>query len=431
MSENTPDNTAGISTPHSAEAEAALLGAMVLDNEIISDINVTAEYFYAKSSQEIFSTIKQMEAKGEAVDIVTLGEALKSKPEILKIAQAHIIACATPANFRHHQKIVREMAQRRLIYRRCHQVIKNIERDSVEDLSSKLVFDFDTGTFNHKYIKDVSLAVSRQAEKRYNLRNDDQGDQISGVPSGFHDLDTITDGFQGGDLIILGARPGMGKSAIMGQVARHAGQSVGVHIQNLEMTAERQLARMVSDEAQVESWKVRKAMMSKDQWTDFNDALITLGQLLITFDDSSMSLSDIKQSINKAVRNGARLVIVDYIQLVSNPNRSREREVGEVSTTLKQLAKKHNIPIVVIASLNRGLESRENKRPLLSDLRDSGQLEFDADVILFLYRAFVYTKNPEEKMEAELIVAKGRDIGEATIKLIWDAERVRFKGRDM
>ena len=426
--------------PQDAGAEQAVLGAMLIDSGIIPEVTLQGVDFYRTSNGRIYLAMKELDAKGTPVDLVTLSEYLNTTGQLEHVGgDAYIASLAsgavTSANHVYHAAIVREKADRRRLMRRCMIVLNDCyEEAPLEEIMERLYEDLGVGAGSeliHRHIRDVARTVREQTDNRYALR---QGDKlaIGGIPSGFYDLDRITDGFQKKQLYVMGARPGMGKSAFMGQVVAYAGRTHRCHVQNLEMDNERQVARMVMDQGGIESYKIRKAMMKREEWTVFYDTLEELRELNVTFDDRSSSLAELRQSIVKAARAGAELVGVDYIQLVRNMNaRSREREVGEVGTELKDLAKRYDLAVIAIAALNRGVEQRENKRPLLSDLRESGQLESDADVVMFLYRADYYRKrDAEPDGKAELIIAKGRDIGESTIDLLWDDQRARFMPKE-
>ena len=423
--------------PQDAGAEQAVLGAMLIDSAIIPEVTLQGVDFYRTSHGRIYLAMKELDSKGTPVDLVTLSEHLNTTGQLEHVGgEAYIASLAsaavTSANHEAHAAIVREKSRRRMVLTRCHEVMGMVFNDAtLEELQDKLHIDLSNTELEHRHIRDVARTVREQTDNRYALR---QGDKlaISGIPSGFYDLDRITDGFQKKQLYVMGARPGMGKSAFLGQAVAYAGRTHKVHVQNLEMDNERQVARMVMDQGGIESYKIRKAMMERKEWTVFYDTLEELRELNVTFDDKSSSLAELRQSIVKAARAGAELVGVDYIQLVRNMNaRSREREVGEVGTELKDLAKRYDLAVIAIAALNRGVEQRENKRPLLSDLRESGQLESDADVVMFLYRADYYRKrDAEPDGKAELIIAKGRDIGESTIDLLWDDQRARFMPKE-
>lgn len=423
--------------PQDMGAEEALLGAMIIDNAIIPEVNLMGVHFYKTAHGRIFQAMLHLDTAGTPVDLVTVIEHLGTSGQLEHVGgQAYIASLATgavtSANHAAHAAIIREKAMRRHILHICHEVAGGIHSMTLEQAQELLYVELDAGEIEHKHIRDVVVEVSEQADRRYQARREGRVDSISGIPTGFPGLDAALDGCQPGELIIIGGDTGMGKSALMGQIARHAGQLVPVHINNLEMTAERNVARMVADAGDITAWRIRKAWMrDMEQWGHFASTLGTLGQLDITFDDRSMQLRDIRQSMIRAIKRGAKLLVLDYLQLVSNPlkGRTTEQEIGDVAKTLKQIAKNYNVSVIGLASLNRELSKRTNKRPLLSDLKGSGDIEYAADVVLYVYRESKYTERPGEsvgKVDAELIITKGRDILEGTVKVWWDGERARF-----
>lgn len=423
-------------TPYSLEAEQALLGAMVIDPAIIPEIRLAPGEFYKPANVKIFETIRAMDNAGEAVDIVTVVDKLKSGGDLPRVGgQEYVAKLAAQAfatvNFKFHEGIVREKAQRRLIFNICQSVMTDIADIPLSEAQQRLYIDLDHGDVQHRHIKEVTMTVAEQTEALYRLKKDGMTDAISGVPTGFSRLDGVTDGCQPGELIIIGGDTGMGKSALVGQITRHAGKTVPVHVNNLEMTAEGNVGRMVADHSNIPAWRIRKAWMeSQDQWGKFDTSLGELGQLKITFDDTSTTLSEIIQSIIKAVKAGAGLCVVDYLQMIDNPlpGRTDEQEIAGIAKAMKLTAKKYKIPIILITSINRALAGRQNKRPMKSDLRGSGQIEFAADIIMLVYREDAYrVHKAEHDGRAELIIAKGRNIGESVINLRWNDEQARFE----
>ena len=423
--------------PQDLGAEQALLGAILLDNSIIPEVRLNPSDFYRQAHARIFDAMRDLDTLGTPVDLVTLLDHLMTTGQLEQIGgEAYIASLAaaavTSANHPYHAAIVREKADYRRVIRLCAEVTyAAYQGETLDSIQDKLYIDLQRGDIEHKHIRDVVVTVSDQADRRYQARRSGEAENISGIPTGFIGVDAALDGAQPGELIIIGGDTGMGKSALMGQIARHAGQFVPVHVNNLEMTAERNVARMVADAGDITAWRIRKAWMrDMEQWGHFASTLGVLGQLSITFDDRSMQLADIRQSMVRAIKRGAKLLVLDYLQLVSNPEaRTAEEEIGSVSKMLKQLAKNYKVAVIGLTSLNRALAGRTNKRPLVSDLRGSGQIEYDADVIIFVYRESKYTEKPGENVgmeDAELIITKGRDILEGTIKVRWDGERARF-----
>lgn len=416
--------------PQSLEAEQHVLGAIFLDPRVLDDIDLTRGDFYRESHCRIYEAMKGL----EVVDLVTVSEALKRSEDLEAVGGASYLAniataAPTAANAGYHARILREFSDRRRILRACQQTMAGIHSESVEDLLSGLVVNVDgPGQDNIKTMAEVMQEVDKRIKYRSEHR-----DELIGVSTGLVGLDIATGGLMPGDLIIIGARPGMGKSALADQIATGAAMSgVPAHICNVEMSNEQLGMRMLSKQSNISGPRLRGGQIEEDKEA-YRLAKAELSRLPITFDDVSFKLNDIQRSFNKAYRRGMRLGILDYIQLVRNSGKgkSREREIGEIPTMLKQLAKSLRIPVVALAQLNREVDKRENKRPVLSDLRDSGQLEQDADVIIFLYREGYYNKRIEDNT-AEIIIRKGRHIGTGKIPLVgWDGPRTRFFEREV
>lgn len=419
--------------PQDMGAEQALLGAMLIDNSIIPEVNLLGVHFYKTAHGHIYQAMKALDTAGTPVDLVTFLEHLTTTGILEDVGgNAYIASLAvdavTSVNHEAYADIIREKADRRRVLTLCRVVAGMVHEASLEDIQDKLYIELGHRDIEHKHIRDVVKEVSAQVDRRYQARRDHKVDNISGISTGFFELDAALDGLQLGELTLIGGYTGMGKSALGGQIARHAGQFVPVHINNLEMIAERNVGRMVADAGNIESWKIRKAMMrDMDEWSHFHTTLGDLSQLDITFDDTSMKLQDIQQSMIRAIKRGAKFFLLDYLQLVSNPAaQNREREIASVTKMLKQMAKKYRVAVLCIVMLNRELVTRTNKRPLLSDIKGSSDTEHDADVIIFVHREFMFSKRPEDEDKAELIIAKGRDIGLSTIRPRWDAKRARF-----
>jgi replicative DNA helicase len=407
------------------EAEKSILGAIMYDSSIMADISLEPDYFYRGAHQQIFSAMMDLHDLGEPIDMVTVSERLKGKVEgLVGILTDIMTGHVTAANYDLHSRVVTELAAKRQIVRTCQEVqMKAQNGGELEELVSAMGVDVNTGKNGSiSQVRDVTSKSLEQISERNNNKHD-----LSGVKSGFFGLDMATDGFQSGDLIIVAGRPSMGKTAFAGQIALSS--QVPVHFVSVEMKNTQLAIRMLSSISNVEGYKIRKGLLKEQEMTELQIAGEELSKKRITFDDISFKLYDIRRSILQAHRMGARLVIVDYIQLIKNQAPSREREIGEISTMLKNTAKQLDVPIIALAQLNRSVESRENKRPMLSDLRDSGQIEQDADIVIFLHRPGYYNrmrKAEASDKEAQIIVAKGRNIGTDTITVGWDGQRTKF-----
>lgn len=415
--------------PHSIEAERYVLGALLLDPDLRDDIALTRDDFYSNKHQRIYLAIKEL----DVVDIVALSEALKRSNSLELVGGTGYIAdlaiaCPSSANGGLHARSLREFSDRRRIMRACQTVLAGIEHESVEELLTSMVVNVDgPGQDNIKTMVEVLESVDKQIQHRAEHR-----DELLGVSTGLVSLDMATEGSEKGDFIIIGGRPGMGKSAFAGKMAK-GGAEAGTpgHVLNLEMMNEHSVMRMVSELSDIPTRRLRNGQIAATQEA-YRLAKAELSRLPLTFDDVSFNLTDILRSINKAYNRGAKIFFIDFLQLIGNSakGKSREREIGEISVMLKQTAKRLRVPIVALAQLNREVDKRENKRPVKSDLRDSGSLEQDADKIIFLYREGYYNKKINDDT-AEIIVAKGRHTGEGTIKVGWDGPRTRFFEREV
>lgn len=422
--------------PQSLNAEQSIIGSLLVDASLCEDIDVEPDHFYRASHKKLLEAIYGLRAKGDGIDIVTVSEALNKSGDLEMVGgtgyiNSLIVAHVTTANAKYHVKILKELSAKRVILNACRGIIAQIDDLEVDELMPMLNINVDIGTKNNTVtMNTVIKEVIATMDKRIQRESEGYGSVISGVTTGIAKLDKMTDGLQGGNLILVGARPGMGKTAFVGQIARSACMGeppIPTHIQSLEMGNSELATRVIAENSGIPSYKIQKALLRDNGLSDFYEECGKLMNIPLTFDDKSMKLEDIRRGIYRAYKDGARLVILDYIQLVDNKasKGNREREVGEISTMCKQVAKQLNIPIIAVCQLNRSLESRENKRPLLSDLRDSGQLEQDADIIIFLYREGYYKKTVEDNT-AELIVAKGRNIGTGTIRTGWHGQTTRF-----
>lgn len=402
--------------PHNQEAEQQVLGAIIIDNHVIRRLHLTPEDFYATKHADIYRSMLKLDSDGMPIDLVTLKECKAD------ITYLNLIAMSLPtaANAMYHADIVKEDANKRKLMRACQEIIGDMD-EPVDVLVGKL------RTALPDIVRGRGGQVVTAAQMAKNLsdflerRNRNKSD-LSGVASGFKELDYLTDGFQGGDLIILAARPGMGKSALAMVCAENAGIPVGVI--SIEMGEHQIGIRTISKLSNIEMWKLRKGLILDNNWSSVNAALSRLATLPIYFSFTSKNSMEIERMITQMVETyKCGMVIIDYLQLTrGSDTRKREQEVAGVSRLLKCLAQSHNIPIMAVSQLNREVEKRENKRPMLSDLRESGAIEQDADVVMFLYR-----DTTKSAGVAEVIVAKGRNIGLGTVKLWFNGDKMTFE----
>lgn len=430
--------------PQSIEAEESIISAVLLDNNTLLDVLevLSPEDFYKTAHQKIFYVITELFTEGEPVDLVTLAERLKTKGLLETVGGAAYLAkivdtAPFPANARHYAKIIHDKAVlRRMItaandiVHRCYAESGNI--DDVIDYAEASLFDIADHKGKQNFFpigKIIDTTIYALEDRRGNTSG------VRGVPSGFKKLDELTSGFQGSDLIILAARPGMGKTALALNFARYAAvkSEVPVAIFSLEMSKEQLSLRLLCSEARINSAKVRDCFFEDEDWLNLTNAAGSLANASIYIDDSAeLSSLDIKTKTRRLKReHGLGLIIIDYLQLMK-PRVAMERrdlEISEMSRSLKSLAKELNVPVIALSQLNRKLEDRSDKRPQLSDLRESGALEQDADLVMFIYRDEQYNKeeNNPNKGLAEVHLAKQRNGPTGILHLVFKGEYTRFE----
>jgi replicative DNA helicase len=428
--------------PQNVEAEQFVLGAILLENDAIHKAIelITPEDLYKDSHRRIFRAMLLLFDKNEPIDLITLTDVLKKTDEIEKVGgvsylSALVNSVPTAANVIYHSKIIREKSLMRGLINSATNIAAKVyegsfQADELVDYAEKTIFELSDKRIRpafssmHDVIKDSFAMI----EHLYNNK-----EAITGVPSGFKDLDELTTGFQEGDLIIIGGRPSMGKTAFGLNIAQHVGITVNtpVAIFSLEMSKKQLAMRMLCSEAMVDANKVRKGYIDKKRdWHKLTSAAGRLADARIYIDDSSdITVLEIRAKARRLkMEHGLGLVVVDYMQLIRGRAgmERREQEISEISRSLKGLAKELNIPVIALSQLNRLVEQRKPPIPMLADLRESGAIEQDADVILFLYRDSVYNKNAD-KGAAEVHVAKQRN-GPAgvAVKLSFMSEYTKF-----
>ncbi len=411
--------------PQNIDAEESIISAVLLDNYTLLNILdiLSAQDFYRTAHQKIFTTIIDMSHKGEPIDLVTLANALKSNNQLDEIGGPVYLAklmdtAPIPANAVEYAKIIRDNASlRRMISAASeisNQCFDNTATvDDVIDFAQSTIFDIADNKSRQSYYP-LSQAIDANIDALVERRGNKS--LISGISTGFKKLDTLTSGLQGSDLIIIAARPGMGKTALSLNLARNIAVDAEIPVVffSLEMSKEQLSMRLLCSEARIDSSAVRSGFFSDDDWRKLTDAADILSEAPIFLDDSSELTSlDVKTKARRLkLEKNIGLIIIDYLQLMKARTISdrRDLEISEMSRSLKALAKELNIPIIALSQLNRRLEERSDKRPQLSDLRESGALEQDADIVMFIYRDEVYNKdeNNPNKGNAEIIIAKHR-----------------------
>lgn len=427
--------------PHNLEAEQAVLGCMLLDSDVIPTVTeiIRSEDFYREDHREICEAILDLSEKAGPIDIITVSEQLQHRGTLDSIGGLDYLtsisnAVPTTGNARHYAKIVEEKSLLRKLIKASAD-ISSMSYDASEDAvyvldkAEKSIFDIlqkrNTQGFTH--IKDVLLDTFNHLEELYNNKG-----YVTGIPTGFTDLDYKTSGLQNSDLVLIAARPGMGKTAMALNIAQYAAvqKHVPVAIFNLEMSKDQLVNRMLCSEVMVDSQKMRTGKLEDEDWNKIAQALAPLSEAPIYIDDTpGISVMDIRAKCRRLkLEKNLGLIVIDYLQLMQGRGKveSRQQEVSEISRSLKILAKELNIPVVTMSQLSRGPEARQDHRPMLSDLRESGAIEQDADIVMFLYRDDYYNPDTEKKNIAEVIIAKHRNGSTGTIELRWFGEYTKF-----
>ena len=420
---------------------------MLTDRDaVISAIEVLKiDDFYREDNKLIYEAMLSLYGRAEPIDIITVKAELVSVGKFDQIGGLEYLAVLpekvpTTANVERYIKIVEEKSLLRNLIKTGNEIISSgyDQTEEVEDimnLAEKKIFDLSQkkGQKGFTSIKEVLVESFAELEKLYNQKG-----YITGVETGFVDLDYKTSGFHESDLIIIAARPAMGKSAFAINIATHAAVQTNtpVVIFNLEMSKNQVANRILCSEAMVDSNKIRTGKIDDNEWMKLANASGRLADSPIYIDDTpGISIMEIRARCRKLkLEKNIGLVVIDYLQLIQGSgkrNASREQEISEISRSLKILAKELQIPVIALSQLSRGAEKRDDKRPMLSDLRESGAIEQDADMVMFLYRDDYYNENSEEKNIAEVILAKHRGGSTGTIKLFWMGNYTKFANLEL
>ena len=415
---------------------------MLTDKDaVISAIEVLKEEdFYREDNKAIYTAIMNLYNKAEPIDIITVKSELASLGKLESVGGLEYLAelpekVPTTANVDKYIKIVEEKSVLRSLIKTSNELITlgyddTQEVDSIIDVAEKKIFNLMQNRNQKGYtpIKDVLVETFAQLEQLYN-----QKQHITGVPTGFADLDYKTSGLHESDLVLIAARPAMGKSAFAINIAANAAlkSNTPVVIFSLEMSKEQIVNRILCSEAMVDSNKIRTGKVDDDDWAKLAGALGPLSEAEIYIDDTpGISITEIRAKCRKLkLEKNIGLVVIDYLQLVqgsSKKNSSREQEISEISRSLKILAKEINVPVIALSQLSRAAEQRPDHRPMLSDLRESGAIEQDADIVMFLYRDDYYNPDTEKKNIAEVILAKHRGGSTGTVELLWLGNFTKF-----
>ncbi|OZU89446.1 replicative DNA helicase [Virgibacillus indicus] len=432
--------------PHNIEAEQSVIGAIFLEPEAFSTASelITAEDFYRASHQRIFAAMMKLADKGEPIDVVTVTSYLHDLKQLEEAGGVSYLSelaesVPTAANIEYYSKIVDEKSLlRRLIRSATDIVTSGFEReDEVEDVlneAEKSILEVsgrkNSGAF--KAIKDVLIDVYDNIEQLHH-----QDADVTGVPAGFRDLDRITSGFQRNDLIIIAARPSVGKTAFALNVAQNVAVNTdeNVAIFSLEMGADQLVQRMLCAEGNIDAQRLRNGQLQADDWSKLTMAMGSLSNAGIFIDDSpGIRVSEIRSKCRRLKQeHGLGMILIDYLQLIQgsvNSRENRQQEVSEISRSLKGLARELEVPLIALSQLSRGVESRQDKRPMMSDLRESGSIEQDADIVGFLYRDDYYDQESEKQNIIEIIISKQRNGPVGTVELAFVKEYNKFVDLD-
>lgn len=438
------ENSIMKSLPQSIEAEQSVIGSMIIDKTAIAQAaeGLKEEDFYRDSHKVIFKAIIKMFQKDMAVDLVTLLEYLKSTSQLENAGGATYVteisgSVPTTANLSSYIKIVSEKSTLRRLIRASTEIIESSynEQGNVEkvlDTAEKRIFDIaeKRSTSDYEALSDVLERSFQQIEKLFNNKGD-----ITGVGSGFMDLDAKTSGFQKGDMVLIAARPSMGKTTFALNIAEHAALREGksVVIFSLEMSKDQLAYKLLCSEANVDMLALRTGNLEDKDWDSIARASGPLSKAKIYIDDTAgVTVMEMRSKCRRIkIEHGIDLIMIDYLQLMSGSgSESRQQEVSEISRSIKALAKEMECPVIALSQLSRAPEQRADHRPMLSDLRESGSIEQDADVVMFLYRDEYYNKETEEKNVGECIIAKQRNGPVGTVKLAWLGQFSKFGNLD-
>lgn len=434
-------DSVGKTMPYSAEAEQSVLGGILIDSNCISAVSeiIKESDFYFENNQTIFSAMQDLFNSNQPIDIITVSDMLTRKGVLDKIGGINYLssiasAVPTTTNITQYANIVAQKAiLRRLV--EAGDKIMNLGYDAPDGVdaalesSEKAIFDIlqnkdSNGVVHIREIVGESFKMmSEMASKK---------GKVSGVPTGFGYLDQMTSGLQNSDLVLIAARPAMGKTSFALNIAQNAAIRNGITtaIFNLEMSREQLANRIICGEAMVSGNKLKEGTLDADDWMRIGENIAQISKAPIFIDDSSsVTVSQIRAKCRRLKqRHNLGLVVIDYLQLMQGDGRDENRQnvVADISRSLKILAKELNIPIITLSQLSRGPETRSDKRPMLSDLRESGAIEQDADIVIFLYRDEYYNHDSADKNIAECIIAKHRNGEVGTIKLWWDGAHTRF-----
>ncbi len=428
--------------PQNIEAEMAVLGSMLIEETAIADAIETLErsYFYKEAHRKIFLSIINLFDANKPVDIVTLIDDLKKRGQLEEVGgPAYVTSLTTvvptAANINHYAKIVKEKALLRSLITTATQIISegyesDEDVDKLIDKAEKLIFEITSRRIERDSLslKEVIKSSIETIDALYQRKA-----SVTGIPTGFLELDVMTAGLQASDLIVIAGRPSMGKSALVCSMAEHAGiiEKIPVAVFSLEMSKDQLVQRMLCSHARVDAHKVRTGFLAQSDWPKLTAAAGKLSEASIYIDDTpSITVLEIRAKARRLkAQHDIKLIILDYLQLMQGPTGSenRQQEISEISRSLKALARELKVPLIAVSQLSRAVETRTDHRPQLSDLRESGAIEQDADVVALLLREEYYNPTDENRGLADVILAKQRNGPVGTVKLAFVKEYTRFE----
>jgi replicative DNA helicase len=434
--------------PHSIEAEQSLIGGLLLDNtawDRIADMVAEGD-FYRDDHRRIFGHIRRLVETGRPADVVTIYESIEKSNETDQtggLAYLGEIANATPsaANIRRYAEIVHERAVLRKLVTVGDEIAANALNPAGRDVKELLdqaeqkVFEIaEAGARTTQGFESIQPLLGTVVERIELLFNRDNASDITGIPTGFHDLDKMTSGLQPGDMVVVAGRPSMGKTAFALNIAEHVGVEVGlpVAIFSLEMSGPQLATRFLSSTGRLDQNKIRTGRLTDDDWDKMTNALGKLHEAPIHIDETgAINATDLRARARRLHRKCGKLglIVIDYIQLMtsSRGNENRATEISDISRSIKSLAKELQVPIIALSQLSRKVEERNDKRPLMSDLRESGAIEQDADIIMMMYRDEYYNKDTKDPGVAEVIITKHRNGPTGSVRLTFLGEYTKFE----
>lgn len=427
--------------PNSLEAEQSVIGSMLMDREaiVVASELISGDDFYNKQYGVLFETMRELNDAGSPVDLVTLQDRLRTKdvpPEVssLEFIREVLNAPLTSANIKYYAGIVAEKSTLRKLIRLNEEIANTCYagKETLEYIledTEKRIFQLVQRRTTDDYVPIRQVVMNAMDKIEAAARNKGS---VTGIPTGFLDLDYRTAGLQPSDLILIAARPSMGKTALELNIARHVAfrKNLTVAIFSLEMSKEQLVNRMLSMESYVDSQKLRTGQMNDQEWEKLIESAGVIGKSSLIIDDTpGISIAELRSKCRKyKLEHNLSMIMIDYLQLMTGngKNESRQQEISDISRSLKAVARELSVPVVAFSQLSRAVEQRPDHRPILSDLRESGAIEQDADVVMFIYRDEYYNHDSEKKGIAEIIIAKQRNGPIGTIELAWLPEYQRF-----